>query len=187
VSEQRQTAVDRLFAETTAVIQRLDSLNEPSLQVAANDNFRKSLLLAAASYFESAICTLIMEYVKEVTGGATLVEEFVRARAVSRHYHTMFNWEGNNANQFFACFGQGFRSLMVKRVNDSDELADSVRAFLEIGNERNRLVHQDYASFPLEKTSDEIYNQYRKALVFVEDLKLALRECGAAGQQQTTG
>ncbi|SPE54902.1 hypothetical protein SBV1_1970002 [Verrucomicrobia bacterium] len=73
---------------------------------------------------------------------------------------------------------------MARKANPknraSDELADSIKALLEIGNERNRLVHQDYATFTLEKDSDEIYDLYQRGLLFVENLSDALRECDDA-------
>lgn len=65
---------------------------------------------------------------------------------------------------------------MNKNIRDSTVLGSAVRAFLEVGNERNKLVHQDYATFAMEKTLDEIYQLYRDALPFVERLPLALRE-----------
>ena len=52
----------------------------------------------------------------------------------------------------------------------------AIAAFLEVGRERNKLVHQDYASFPFEKTLDEIYDLYRRALGFVENLHNTLRD-----------
>ena len=65
---------------------------------------------------------------------------------------------------------------MREEVRQSEELQLAVRAFLEVGNERNKLVHQDYASFPLEKTLDEIYDLYHRALAFVEKLPDSLRD-----------
>jgi hypothetical protein len=56
-------------------------------------------------------------------------------------------------------------------------MLSSVRAFLELGNERNRLVHQNYATFPMEKTLDEIYALYQNAVMFVDALPSALRDC----------
>lgn len=105
---------------------------------------------------------------------------FVKNKAVSRQYHTWFKWDDSNANQFFGLFGSEFKQMMTDRVKASDELRISIRAFLEVGNERNKLVHQDYASFALEKTLDEIYSLYRQALNFVEGLGLHLRECSSA-------
>jgi predicted DNA-binding antitoxin AbrB/MazE fold protein len=53
-------------------------------------------------------------------------------------------------------------------VNSSPDLGKSVRAFLELGQQRNRLVHQNFASFALEKTSDEIFALYTEALPFID-------------------
>ncbi len=44
-----------------------------------------------------------------------------------------------------------------------------------IGSERNRLVHEDFASYTLEKTTDEIYEAYRKGMTFLEVVPAKLR------------
>ena len=59
---------------------------------------------------------------------------------------------------------------MVARVRESSDMQAAVRAFLELGNERNRLVHQNYATFAMEKTLDEVYELYRRSIAFVEAL-----------------
>ena len=68
---------------------------------------------------------------------------------------------------------------MINKIKESDSLRSSVQAFLEVGNERNKLVHQDYATFHLEKTLDEIYHLYQDACRFVEYFPNALRESDA--------
>jgi len=171
------TAVDRLYEEAVAVVEALRDIPAVSLQVTAGDHFRKALLLAAASYFEQRVCGCVLDFVRERSSGSLLVENFVRNKAISRQYHTWFKWDESNANQFYGLFGPEFRSAMSSRVNGSEELRNSVKAFLEVGNDRNRLVHQDYATFPLDKTLDEIYSLYQRALMFVEHLPSALRDC----------
>jgi RiboL-PSP-HEPN len=104
----------------------------------------------------------------------------VRNKAVARQYHTWFNWCDNNANQFFGLFGAEFKAQMSELVKGSEEMQRSVRAFLELGNERNRLVHQDFATFSMEKTLDEIYRLYQSALMFVDALPTELRGCDCA-------
>ena len=47
----------------------------------------------------------------------------------------------------------------------------SIKAFMDLGQERNRLVHQDYGTFYMEKTSEEIFDMYREALKFVLSVK----------------
>jgi hypothetical protein len=170
------TPVDRLYEEATSILDTLKQTPEVSLQVAAADHLRKALLLAAASYFEQRLCCSVLDFVRESTNGSILVENFVQNKAIARQYHTWFQWDGNNANQFFGLFGSEFRSVMSTRVRESESLQSAVRAFLEVGNERNKLVHQDYATFPMEKTLDEIYKLYENALTFVENLPPALKE-----------
>jgi hypothetical protein len=169
------TPVDRLFAESISVVRAL-SASEPSLAVAASDIFRKSLVLAAASYFEHRVATCIAEFVHERASGSSLVVAFVKNKAIARQYHNWFKWDDTNANQFFGLFGADFKQMMQERVKASDNLRISIRAFLEVGNERNKLVHQDFASFALEKTLEEVYSLYQQAMLFVDELAKHLRE-----------
>ena len=125
----------------------------------------------------------VTSFVDDATKGNVLVAELVRNKAVSRQYHTWFQWEGSNANSFFALFGSGFRDVMKRRLTEDDEHGASVRAFLELGRERNRLVHQDFGTFPLEKTTEEIHALYLRALRFVEAVPGALREFDAKAER----
>jgi hypothetical protein len=126
------------------------------------------------------MCGNVVEFIREKATRSILVEEFVRNKAVARQYHTWFKWGENNANQFFGLFGADFRAAMVNRVKASEELRESIKAFLDIGEDRNQLVHQDYATFPLEKTLEEIYVLYQKAMLFIETFPNALRDCDRA-------
>lgn len=174
-----QTPIDRLYNEATATIQVLEKNLEWSLQVAAADHFRKALLLATASYFEDHVCNSVANFVRDHTR-TTLIENFVRNKAIERQYHTWFAWDRKNANQFFGLFGKEFRAMMDDRVQRTPELQSAIAAFLELGNERNLLVHENYATFPMEKTLDEVYTLYQRALPFVSALPAALKECSAS-------
>lgn len=170
------TPVDRLYDESSSVITALGS-NEPSLAASAGDSFRKTLILASASYFEYRVSNCILEFIRDRANGDDLVVGLVQNKVLSRQYHTLFDWSKSNANQFFGLFGIAFRQMMEERVKASEELRNSIRAFLEVGNVRNLMVHQDFASFPLDKTLDEIYALYKQSLFFVDGLAGHLREC----------
>lgn len=170
------TVVDDLHESFAGLLSVLDEAGEVSLRAVADENFRKSLLLAAASYFEHRMTDTVMSFVEDATNRNVLVAALVRNKAVSRQYHTWFQWEGSNANSFFGLFGSDFRDFMRQRVKTDDELDGSVRAFLELGRERNRLVHQDFGTFPLEKTTQEIHTLYMRAMLFVDAVPDALRE-----------
>ena len=169
------TVVDRLHEDFLGLLSVLDGVGEVSLRTVADENFRKSLLLAAASFFERRMTDTVLTFVEDTTNRNGLVSELVRNKAVSRQYHTWFEWDRSNANSFFALFGSDFRAFMKRKVAD-DKLESAVRAFLELGRERNRLVHQDYGAFVLEKTTEEIHELYCQAMDFVEIVPSALRE-----------
>lgn len=173
------TVVDRLHEDFTGLLEVLDEAGEVSLRAVADENSRKSLLLAAASYFERRMTEAVLSFVEDATNRNVLVTALVRNKAVSRQYHTWFQWDKNNANSFLGLFGSDFRDFMKQRIKDDDQLDDSVRAFLELGGERNRLVHEDFGAFTLEKTTEEIHALYRRALHFVEAVPGALREFDA--------
>ena len=142
----------------------------------ADGNFRKSLLLAAASHFEQRLTHAVVFFVQEVTSSDHVLTWLIRKRVVERQYHTWFDWNSRNANRFFSMFGESFGRHMKSVVDEDDDLSSSIQAFMEIGRERNRIVHQDFGSFSLEKTSAEIYETYRSATKFVEWFPDALRK-----------
>lgn len=170
------TVVDRLHNEFSSLIDMLEKSGEISLRSTADENLRKALLLSVASYFEHRMTGNVLSFVEKTTQKNPLVTALVRNKAVKRQYHTWFSWDKNNANSFFGLFGDEFRDFMKQKVKNNNELDNSIRAFLELGRERNRLVHQDFGSFSLEKTSEEIYTLYGSALHFINEFQDLLRE-----------
>jgi hypothetical protein len=168
MAESSRTAIDKFYDEAKAAVQLLQQEGELSLQVTAADNFRKALLLASASYFEHRVCQAVLEFVRRQSSNSVLIENFVRNKAISRQYHTWFSWEASNANQFFGLFGAEFKVAMTARLNVSKSLREAIQAFMELGRERNRLVHENFAVFQMDKTMDEIYALYQHANQFVE-------------------
>lgn len=173
------TVVEKLYGEYAAIVTMMDQYNAVSFRNTLNDNFRKALLLCAASHFEFRITSDVVSFCAEVTGGNPMVPSLVKNKAVSRQYHSWFDWDASNANKFFKLFGDGFGLHMIDVIKLDENIAKSIAAFLEIGRDRNRLVHQDYGSFYLEKTAEEIFALYVSAMIFVEFLPKALRDCSS--------
>jgi hypothetical protein len=165
--------VDRLYADLQLLRQLLEK--DASLRIAVEEQYRKGMLLTAASLFEYRITESILNFMAETSSDDELTIQFVKNKAVARQYHTYFDWNAQNANQFFALFGADFRRYMEKEIQDTQGLADCVRAFLEVGRERNRLVHEDYGTAPLEKTAEEIFVLHQQALRFVDLLPKKFR------------
>lgn len=169
------TDVARIHQESNDISEHLRT-ERPSLAATADDIFSKYLLLASASYFEDSVKATLLDYVAEMTGGDERLVEFVRNTVTARGYHTLFDWSRPNANQFWRLFGESFRNRMRERISQDANLEGSIKAFLELTRDRNRLVHGNIGAFSLEKTSSEIYDAYTTALEFVETLPQLLRE-----------
>ncbi len=166
-----KTLIDVMFEGSQELKGYLQSQDQISFLNDVDDQSRKALLLSAASYFEQKITELLNEHIRYVTTQNTLVISFVKNKAISRQYHTFFKWDDTNANQFWGLFGTDFKNEMKELLRRNTELDESVKAFLELGNERNKLVHGNFASFSLEKTSEEIYALYKKAVSFIDFLE----------------
>jgi hypothetical protein len=179
----KATIVEKMNGEFRALMDFLDERGEISLRSTVDGNFRKSLLLCVASYFEKVMSDHIADFIEEVSSKNIIALEFVRNKAIRYQYHTWFAWKERNANQFFSLFGDEFKRFMRDRIRIDQALDLSIKAFLEIGDERNRLVHQDFGSFSLEKTTAEIYDLYEKAAVFVESVPVVLREFSAQAKR----
>jgi hypothetical protein len=172
--------VDSIYAEFKDAAAVLAAANELSLRIMLDSNLRKTLLLSAASYFEYTLSREVADFTQEVTGGNDLIGALVKTKAITRQYHSWFDWEQQNANKFFSMFGQAFKDHMKGRLAIDEELAEGVRAFMELGRERNLLVHSDYASYLINKTPEEIYTLYRNASVFVNRVGTEFRAYTAA-------
>ena len=174
------TPVDSFYDENQAISDYLGQQDEISLKLTFDSVFSKSLLIAATSFFEGRIQEDIRGFIEETTY-SPLVAGLIQTKVIHRQYHTYFDWDKQNANQFFRLFGEIFLEFMRQQVQSDQELDNSIRAFLSLGNERNRIVHVDFAVNQLEKTAAEVYELYQQALQFVDALPEKYREC--AGQR----
>lgn len=161
------TIIDRLYEENKSLVDFLEQRGESSLRSNADNHFRKVLLLSAASFFESSIKENLIQFFEGQFSDGEVIIEFIRHKAIERQYHTYFDWSRRNANSFFALFGSDFKDFMSEEIKSDPRLESAIAAFMEIGEVRNQLVHQNFAVYPIEKTMDEIYELYRSVVNFV--------------------
>ena len=81
------TPVDALHREFGDLLAVLDAAGEISLRSTADANFRKALLLAAASYFERQLTDVVVSFVEAVTTPNHVVTWLIKRRVVERKYH----------------------------------------------------------------------------------------------------
>jgi hypothetical protein len=162
-----ETFIDSLYEEQKELIAFLQEQGQLSYSQRVDAFLSKTLLLSCASYFESRITNSISDYANSVSNFDEALVSLVRIKAIERQYHSYFNWsERSNTSKFFSMFGSTIKDTAKKELKRGD-LAEAVAAFLELGELRNLLVHENFAVYPLEKTSAEIYELYGQALRFV--------------------
>lgn len=162
------SAVDGMYSDFTEILRYLERSGEITWRSVSDENFKKVLLIAAASHFEQSMISAVVRFAAFSTRNDHPLKWFVERKAVTRQYHTWFNWNARNANQFFGLFGDSFKTHITEKIRSDGDLETAIHAFLEIGNERNRLVHEDFGTYSLEKTFEEIFRLYDKARTFVE-------------------
>ena len=175
-------AIERLCEEHDELIEHLLATGKITWKSRADDQFAKALLLAVASRFEAQLTDCVVEIFESATDGSDALVSFVQKEAVERRYHTWFSWDAKNANSFFRSFGEEFKNAMEAKVKNDPALDDAVKAFLELGRLRNELVHEDYATFSMQKTPSEVLERYHAAARFVDWFAGDLREHVTARQ-----
>ncbi|MEY8021903.1 HEPN domain-containing protein [Muriicola sp. SD30] len=166
--------IDNIYNNNTDLIKFLEDQKQVSFKIDAEQNFKKGLLLSIASLFESRLMDIIESFFIKNTKNNTMAIEFVKSKGLKRQYHTFFNWNSANANTFFALFGKKFKDQMVAKVKSDAKFDTGVKSFITLGELRNRLVHKNFAEFNIEKTANEIYNEFKQALYFVDQIEKEL-------------
>lgn len=130
----------------------------------------KVVLLACASFFESKILEEIIKVLN--TTNCDLTKNFLLNKTLIRQYHTLFDWNGANANSFFKLFGEEYSKYMKDKIKSDKFLEQAIKDFLELGSLRNQLVHCNYATFKLELTIEDIKAKFESAQNFVNAINV---------------
>ena len=113
---------------------------------------------------------ILTEFAEKASGNCSSLVSFIKNKSISRQFHTYFDWEKSNANKFFGLFGEELRDRIKTDVSSTYNLEKGIKAFLEIGNLRNTMVHEDFVSFYLDKTAEEVFQLYLHSQAFVQYL-----------------
>jgi len=147
----------------------LTSQGKISESVEVNNHYRKILLLSCASFYESEITNIIRGFIKKHSDDDR-VFDFLNNKALHRQYHTFFSWSESNINSFLGLFGSDFKQKIAQEIKNNEDLQKQVKAFLEIGNERNKMVHGNFLEYKLDKTIEEISLLHNEAIKLIEYL-----------------
>lgn len=180
------TIIDKAYEDNASLLRYLFEKNEISLLRAVDDSFRKTLVLSAASLFEHEITDAIHRYCSRKSQADSCVLALVRIKALTRQYHTYFDWEGRRAGPFFGLLGEEM-GQKLKAESRGEPLRSALDSFLELGFLRNSLVHQNFAGYAFEKTNEEVYALYQRASLFVNRVVEVLGESDGVSPSPAAG
>lgn len=167
--------VDKLHEDFTGLRDFLGETNGARFLPVVEGYLPRTMLLAAASYFERRLSDEVERLAEEKAGDGHVLTWLIRKKVLSRQYHTWFDWKKSNVNLFLSMFGQDFKNEASKWIAENEILQRSSADFLEIGRERNRLIHNNFGDAPLEKTTADVYGLYKSAKIFVDWFPGAIR------------
>jgi hypothetical protein len=127
------TDVDTIYEHTSEVFVKLLDAGDISLAMTLDALRAKSLLLASASYYEVQLTGCVRNFCVRQLGYPSIISNLVESKAISRQYHTWFDWKTPNAGPFFALFGKGFSSFMKTKIAEDRALGDGISDFLQLG------------------------------------------------------
>lgn len=166
--------VEKIFEEFRVLIKYLEENNEISLKNEADNNFKKVLILTIASYFETKIIEILLSFISKKSNNDEIIVSLIKNKALNRQYHTFFDWNGSNANQFFSLLGEDFKKEATWDVKNDSIIGEGIKAFIEAGRLRNELVHRNFGIYTIDKTANEVLELYNKALSFINFLSQKL-------------
>jgi hypothetical protein len=176
-------SIRELHDQYVELLQLIDVSTATTSHSVLQETLRKSLLVAVGNFFEKRITGEIEVIAREAAPAHPCMQEFVKNKALTRQYHSLFAWRENNANAFLSLFGVSFKQRVREKISADQAVRDGEMAFMELGRLRNTLVHEDYMIFPSEKSAEEIFGTASLANEFVNVVVSELRECGVAANE----
>ena len=112
-----ETPVDSIYKEYKSLDDFLEDKSEISFRMSSETQFKKNLIMASASFFETEIIKIVTEYCSEISTDNKVVMSFINNKAIKRQYHTYFDWENKNGyNRFFGMFGEDVLSPFLVQI-----------------------------------------------------------------------
>ena len=171
--------IEALYTENSDLIKYLSEQGEVSFVASVDKTFNKVLLLAIASYFEKHITDILKQFFTVQSGNNPLLLDYITRTTLDRKYHTLFTWDTgkkSGINPFLKIFGESFRKEFDELTQKDKKLESGILEFLELGNKRNELVHENFIGYLLQYSPQEIYDKFEKAVYFVDRLQIHLSE-----------
>lgn len=184
LSSDHSDPVRQLLEGQRAACSYLRQAGQLSFAIDIERELAKVFVLSAASYFEHRIVAAIENLTSRL--GDERVTTLVRNKAIKRQYHTYFAWDDRRLGPFRTMFGDAVADTLKNRAGEDEAFRTAQEAFLEIGHQRNLIVHGNFATYSLPGTIDEWLETYDRAEGFVSFVEDSLSPLPAAAPGDPT-
>lgn len=156
--------VERIHEELAAIEKIIAASSDASASAAYGEHSAKALLLAGASYFERKVISAIEAYLGQSTSTASM-KHFTFHQAIDRKFFSLFDFSAGakSINGFIAKFGDEFSVWAKNDLQQQGVDRETQLAFLDFCRLRNSLVHNNYATFAINKTMREVKEAFDAA------------------------
>lgn len=161
--------VERIYDELRVIGEIISASNDISATSVYGEHSAKVLLLAGASYFERQIISSIEAWINAETPSVA-ARHFVRHQAVEKKFFSLFDFSANskNAKAFLSKFGPDYYKWAQEDMKLAAIDENVQETFIRFCRLRNSLVHSNYATYNIDKTMEEIWNEFKKAEIQVK-------------------
>jgi len=177
------TAVEALIQRQDAVLAFLRDNGQLSLAIDFEGSYRPLLVLACGSFFESYLTDHLCSFT--LKSSDPRVAAFIKNKSLKRQYHTLFNWEQANINQFLGFFGEEYKAATIAAINSDKDLLQGMRDFLQLGSARNSVAHSNLSALSPDLTIEDIKQLYSRAWTFLKFLCNTLDVVQTGDNRQT--
>lgn len=168
--------VERIYEELLTIGEIIRLSNDISAISVYGEHGAKVLLLAGTSYFERQIISSIEDWINAETPSIA-ARHFVRRQAVERKFFSLFDFSANSKNikAFLSKFGPDYHKWAQEdmKLELVDESAQET--FINFCRLRNSLIHNNYATYNIDKTIEEIWGEFKKAEIQVRWIENSFR------------
>ena len=163
--EPKESYVERLWNNLADLEQSIPE-EDVILLVNTRSAFAKAMILAAGNWLERRTLHALADFTASSSNKQTLVF-FVRAGAIDRKFHTLFNWKSGTVNYFLGKFGKDFKEKVLEASGENDNVQRASHDFMNLVAERNKLAHSSQIGDEAQFTASDVRTMFYNAAGWV--------------------
>lgn len=157
--QKSQTA--RIFSEFQAAL-ALIPVEQISVRSDLSALYTKVLAVSCGSEFEDVVSRVVERAISARIKSAPFAEAVVQ-RLITRKYFQLFDFDKANINKLLELFPAEAKPRYGDLVTAETWINQSIKDFMALNRERNRLVHQNFAAASSDYTAEEVFALFESA------------------------